>query len=64
MTVGDLLKTLKHVSPHANVWVTFAGVDERKATCVTQSRHGGGLHICDSNAEVSASETIIFDEES
>jgi len=59
MTVGQLIECLRHIPKDRPVYVVFAAEDERLATCVTSERNY--LRICDSSAEVSVNESILFD---
>jgi hypothetical protein len=59
MTVGQMIECLCHLPKERQVYVVFAAEDERPATCVTSERNY--VRICDSSAEVSINENILFD---
>ncbi len=60
MTVFELRQALLAVEQNKMVWVTFAKEDERPATCITSDRYG--VHILDTDEEISVSERVIFNE--
>ena len=60
MTVFELCQALLAVDQNKQVWVTFAKEDERPTTCITSSRYG--IHILDTDEEISVGERVIFNE--
>ncbi len=60
MTVFELRQALLAVDQNKMVWVAFAKEDERPATCITSDRYG--VHILDTDEEISVSERVIFNE--
>lgn len=58
MTVGQLIDAFDGIPRHKNVFITFAGEDERLATHVTLGWNA--IHICDGAADTPADETVLF----